>query len=142
MKIKIKKLMRAVWFPLVCGSVVFLLFRFVFLFGHVPTSSMEPTLKKDSYFLGVRIYQDLNVGDIVVFEHEGRLLVKRIAAGPNDIIVRDKTSLMIPEKHYYMLGDNPDNSYDARFWDDPFISETQIVARVIIIDSLFCYSTI
>ena len=115
-----------------CGLLVFLLFRFVFLLGYVPTSSMEPTLKKGSYILGLRVYQELNVGDVVVFEHEGRLLVKRIAAGAGESIIRGGDRLKIPEGYYYMLGDNPGNSYDGRYWEEPFISHEKIVARVII----------
>ena len=105
---------------------------FVFLLGYVPTSSMEPTLKKGSYILGLRVYQELNVGDVVVFEHEGRLLVKRIAADAGESTIRGDGRLEVPEGYYYMLGDNPGNSYDGRFWEEPFVSQEQIVARVIV----------
>jgi len=75
--------------PVFCAVAVILLLRFFFIFGYVPTESMEPTLEKGSYILGVRIYGELKTGDIVIFEHDGRLLVKRIAACSGDTILRN-----------------------------------------------------
>ena len=66
--------------PVFFAFIVFLLFRFVFIIGYVPSESMEPTLKTDSYIFGVRIYRDINVGDIIIFEHDGTIMVKRVAA--------------------------------------------------------------
>ena len=56
-------MMKAVWrhlkvwlIPLLVTLIIFLLMRFVFLFGYVPTASMEPTLERDSFILGVRVF--------------------------------------------------------------------------------------
>ena len=117
--------------PALCAAAVFLLLRFVFLVGYVPTESMEPTLEKGSYIIGSRIYGELDVGDIVVFRHEGRLLVKRIAAAPGDVIERNGVEISVPTDGYYMLGDNPSNSYDSRFWTEPFIGRKDIVAKLL-----------
>ena len=125
--------LKELWIPLVCGFMVLVLFRFAFFLGYVPTESMEPTLSKNSCFLAIRLYTELNVGDIVVFKHGGRLLVKRIAAGPGDTIVHKRTVLTVPNGYFYMLGDNAEASYDARYWDDPFVSADQVVARVLLV---------
>ena len=69
--------------------IILVLFRTVLFLGYVPSESMEPTLEKGSYILGVRIYGELKTGDIVIFEHDGRLLVKRIAACSGDTILRN-----------------------------------------------------
>ncbi len=104
-----------------------LLFRFVFFVGHVPTESMEPTIPKGSYILGCRIFGEPKVGDIIVFEHEGKQLVKRIAAVGGDVVEHKGRRLIIPQECFYVLGDNPDNSYDSRYWSEPFVSYRQVI---------------
>ena len=119
-------------FPAVVMLFTFLLLKYVFLLGYVPTEYMEPTLKRGSYIIGCRIYSDLEVGDIIVFQHDGKLLVKRIAAVEGDIIERNGVSIKVLEGCYYVLGDNVDNSYDSRYWINPFIRKRDIVARLLI----------
>ena len=135
-----------IWlFPLLFTLMIFLLMRFVFLFGYVPTASMEPTLERESFILGVRVFSEIRKGDIVIFEHDGRLLVKRVAALPGETVdlseltymttlgipIRDTDALIVPEDCYYLLGDNVQNSIDSRYWEDPFVNREQIVAKMI-----------
>ena len=118
--------------PAATTTAVFLLLRFIFLIGYVPTESMEPTLHQGSYILGIRCCGDLETGDIVIFEHNGRLLVKRIAAAGGEAIVHAGQELIVPNGCYYMLGDNALNSFDSRYWDDPFIPQERIKAKLIL----------
>ena len=145
-------MMKAVWrhlklwlVPLLVTLIIFLLMRFVFLFGYVATASMEPTLEQDSLILGVRVFSEIKKGDIVIFEHGGRLLVTRVAALPGETVdlsaitymttlgipIRDTDALIVPEDCYYLLGDNKQNSIDSRYWEDPFVNREQIVAKMI-----------
>ncbi len=117
--------------PVLITLMTVILLKSVFLFGYVPTASMEPTIPKGSYILGSRIYGELKTGDVVIFEYEGRLLVKRIAACSGDIIERNGQHLTVPEDSYYMLGDNLSCSLDARFWPAPFISRSDVQAKLI-----------
>lgn len=66
--------------PVLVFGLTFCLFRFVLIIGYVPSASMEPTLKEKSYILGLRIYGDLAVGDIIIFEYNDTTIIKRIAA--------------------------------------------------------------
>ncbi|MGN1027243.1 MAG: signal peptidase I [Faecousia sp.] len=129
-----KKLKEFRWLavPAVITAIVFLLLRFIFLVGYVPTESMEPTLHQGSCILGIRCYGNLETGDIVIFEHNGRLLVKRIAAVGGETIAHAGQDLIVPYGCYYMLGDNALSSFDSRYWDDPFVSQSSIVARLLL----------
>ena len=117
--------------PALASVLILILFKLVFLIGYVPTASMEPTIEKGSYIVGIRIFSELEVGDVIIFKHDGKLLVKRIAAVEGEIVLRSGVSLTVPEKSYYVLGDNAENSYDSRYWEEPFVQAEDIVAKVI-----------
>ena len=124
---------RLIWLiPIVAALMVYLLFQTVLIVGYVPTASMEPTLKEGSYILGLRLYGNLKTGDIVIFKYEGVLLVKRIAAIGGDELTVDGVRYIVPEGFYLMLGDNSENSYDSRYWEEPYIIEENIVAKLIL----------
>ena len=140
---KIKKVIRAIWMPFLCGLLVFLLFRFVLFLGYVPSESMEPTISAGSFIIGSRLYDELHRGDIVIFERDGCYLVKRIAAVPGDIVYIDDENrsvsihtamadatrvLTVPEDAYFVLGDNAEASVDSRYWNQVFLGEENIVA--------------
>lgn len=143
---RIWKRVRTWLMPVCLTLLVFLLLRCVLLIGYVPSASMEPTLKENSFIIGTRIYSDLTVGDIVVFRHNGVLMVKRIAAGPGDVIDLSQISFMenlvppdrgwecitVPPGCYYLLGDNQSDSLDSRYWDEPFVASADIVAKLFI----------
>lgn len=141
----IKKIWKRVkpWSVPICLTLLcYVLLQDVFLLGYVPSASMEPTLQEGSFIFGLRIFETPTVGDIIVFEEEGTLQVKRIAAIPGDQIDLTKLAYMdslpipnwsdplltVPAGHFFVLGDNTQNSYDSRYWEDPFIAEEQIVA--------------
>lgn len=116
----------------ICVAVLFIIiFKTVFLIGYVPSVSMEPTLKKGSIILGVRHYGELKNDDIIIFRRNGQLNVKRIAAIEGESITIDGQILIVPKDCYYVLGDNAENSYDSRFWKEPFIKRDDIIAKII-----------
>ena len=143
---RIWKRVRTWLMPVCLTLLVFLFLRCVLLIGYVPSASMEPTLKENSFIIGTRIYSDLSVGDIVVFRHNSVLMVKRIAAGPGDVIDLSQISFMenlvppdrgwecitVPDGCYYLLGDNQSDSLDSRYWDEPFVASADIVAKLFI----------
>ena len=122
-----------VWLlPISVAVIILVLFRTVFLLGYVPTESMEPTLEKGSFIVGTRLYGELKTGDVVIFEHEGTIMVKRIAACPGEELTVNGICYFVPDNSYFMLGDNANNSYDSRYWNSPYVGEDQIIAKMII----------
>lgn len=130
--------------PVGVSILVWILFHTVFLAGYVPTESMEPTLKKGSFLIAPRVYSGLERGDVIVFRREGELLVKRIAAVGGDTVDLDKLSytpgwvvpkrnqqvVVVPGNSYFVLGDNVNNSFDSRYWEEMYVREADVVAKV------------
>ena len=131
--------------PVGLTLIFYLVLRFVLLVGYVPTPSMEPTLRQNSIIVGTRLFGELKTGDIIVFQKDGVLVVKRIAGCPGERIDLTKISYMdsvpipifeqevitVPENTYFLLGDNTQDSWDSRYWEDPFITADAVVARLL-----------
>ena len=126
--------------------ITFILMHTVIYFGYVPSASMEPIIPKGSCILGLRVFVNPEHGDIVIFHYKGKTLVKRIVATEGDFVTIDckgevfinkstapctVQSFLIPPDHFYMLGDNIENSNDSRYWSEPMISKDQIIAVLI-----------
>ena len=80
-----------------CAVVIVLAFKYSLFIGYVPSESMEPTLKAGSYIIGSRIYGELKTGDIIIFEHDEKMLVKRIAATEGERITENGLLILFPK---------------------------------------------
>ena len=138
------------WVKPWCVPLGLTLFFFVVLqctifVGYVPTESMEPTLPKGSFIIGTRMFSEPQVGDVIVFEKDGLLMVKRVAAVPGEVIdlikvpYMNETSLpanadaviVVPPSSFFVLGDNTHHSWDSRYWEDPFVKLDRIKAVIV-----------
>lgn len=125
------RLRKYIWLiPVFVAALTVVLMKTVFFIGYVSTSSMEPTLKKESIIFGVRVFDDLKTGDIIVFTKDGNVLVKRIAAVAGETITIEGVSYTVPENSFFVLGDNRECSIDSRYWTDPFVKEKEIIAYI------------
>ena len=68
---------------------------------------------KEVYINGDRVQEDY------VQYADQRVMNSRDTFGPKEV----------PEGKYFVLGDNRDQSYDARFWDDHFVEREKIIGK-------------
>ena len=121
----------------------------------VPTSSMYPTIKPEQKLIASRFIGDVERNDIIVFysEEADKLLVKRVVGLPGEhVVVRGREVFIndkevdnyassgsdtikdygiVPENCYVFLGDNRENSYDSRYWKNPFISRDYLKSKIL-----------
>jgi signal peptidase I len=155
-----KKIFKDWILPAAVAVILALLIRqFVFFNILVPTGSMIPTININDRLLVTKIYNTnkLKRGEIVVFKSKelNETLIKRLIGLPGDVVeVKDdgvyvnnaklnepyvvnsggKTGkYTVPEGKYFFLGDNRPISRDSRWWNDPYISASDImgVARLV-----------
>jgi signal peptidase I len=158
----LKKIIKDWIVPIISALIIALLInKFIFFLILVPTGSMDPTIKPGDRVLVFRIYNKDNLkrGDIVVFYSDEleKPLVKRLIGLPNDeieiksdgsvyinnerieepYVINDANGITkkfnVPSGKYFFLGDNRANSYDSRYWDDPYISQGKIEGKAVLI---------
>lgn len=149
------------WIVPVVIALIIVLFlnKFVFILVTVPTGSMEDTIiPGDRLYVNELFDIDgAKRGDILVFksdELDDKRLVKRLIGLPGEqvnikrdgsiyidgILLEepyavdsqgDEKAFTIPLNSYFFLGDNRPISYDARYWNNPYISEDKIIGKVL-----------
>ena len=132
-----------------------IMFKLVVMNCFIPTSSMSPTIPEKSFMLATRIFKSIENGDVVVFEKEEYpyLLTKRVIGKEGDIVeIKDnkvyvndslepqsnvygitypqkQSKYIVPKNCVFLLGDNRENSEDARYWETPFVNKKSIRAK-------------
>ena len=158
LKAEIIDWVKTIFFYCVIPVAIFECFFFV---ANVPTGSMETTVPTGSQVITTRCFNKDNVerGDVVVFYSEELDMVrlKRCIGLPGDTVEFDgegntyingeyydesyvssysdfEGSFEVPEGCYFFCGDNRRSSFDARFWDDPYIEKENVkgIARFIV----------
>ncbi|MCD7758044.1 MAG: signal peptidase I [Clostridiales bacterium] len=124
----------------------------------VSGSSMEPTLSDRDLIVLVKGGK-LETGDLVGFYYQNKLLLKRVIAGPGDVVDMDddgdvfvngeqldepyvtakalgETDLdypyQVPDNRYFVMGDNRTTSIDSRSSAIGCIEKDQIVGKVLL----------
>ena len=152
-----KSALREIVETILITLLIYILVRtFLFENYRVSGSSMKPTLEDEQYLVVNKLTYRLNDpqrGDIIVFRDpnaDTRKLIKRIIGLPGETLeIRTGQVLVngqrldepyitrpaqyseqpmpIPDDHYYVLGDNRNNSSDSHNWGT--LSEEEIVGK-------------
>lgn len=117
--------------PVICLICVMVILKTVLFIGYVPSASMAPTIRTGSIIIANRYYRELDKGDIIVFNHDNTVMVKRIAAIPGETITIGNKKYLAPLDGYFVLGDNTNSSFDSRYWNEPFVKKADIIAVLV-----------
>lgn len=146
--------------PVVIALVIVLfLNKFVFILVTVPTGSMEHTIIPGDRLYVNELFsiEEAERGDILVFKSDelnDKRLVKRLIGLPGETVeVKGDGSIyidgekieepyvenssgedrifIIPANSYLFLGDNRPISYDARYWNNPYITKDKVIGKVL-----------
>lgn len=136
--------------------VLYLFFHFVAGICRIPSGSMETTIfTNDIVFVNRLAYKSrkVNCGDVVVLKKDKEQLIKRVIGTSGDKIViengcvyRNNSAVSepyalgktnnngmneynVPKNSIFLLGDNREKSKDSRFWENPYVSNKNIVGR-------------
>ncbi len=141
-------------------AVALFINNFIIVNATVPSSSMEKTIMTNDRVIGLRLAyknDDPERGDIIIFkfpDDEKILYIKRVIGLPGDTVeihdgdvylngqVLDEPYITVetegkfgpytvPEGHYFMLGDNRNNSADSRYWKNTYLEREKIVGKAV-----------
>lgn len=131
--------------------------------SYIPTGSMEATIMTNDVVLFNRISYcvgEPQQGDIIEFYQEkaDKYLCKRVIGSPGDTIsfqngkvyingeqlnetqyISDEVetycnkTFTVPEDSYFVMGDNRSRSFDSRYWKNPYVSNSDIKAKLIMV---------
>lgn len=139
--------------------LAFVITRYIIIKAEVPTGSMISTIQIDDRLIGNRLaylFSNPKRGDIVIFpypDNEKETYIKRIVGLPGETIeivegvlyidgeVYEESYLnepmkkencgpfLVPEGHYFMMGDNRNHSWDSRYWTNHYVAKDKILGK-------------
>ncbi|WP_026485699.1 signal peptidase I [Caldanaerobius polysaccharolyticus] len=155
-----KEVLSWVWTILLAFLIALFIRTYVFELVDVPTGSMLNTIQLDDKLVVIKFiyrFEPIKRGDIVVFKYPDNPsvnYVKRVIGVGGDIIDIKEGKLYIngvlqhepyikepmvgnfgpykvPKDHFFMMGDNRNDSSDSRYWAHKYVSKDAILGKVV-----------
>lgn len=142
---------------IVAAAIAVLIFTIFFPTHRITSDSMEPTLSRDQLVVCCN-WGEPQYGDIIAFYYNNVILVKRIIGKAGDVINIDgegnvtrndvpldepyvrslalgecdiKLPFVVPEKQYFVIGDNREISIDSRSTLIGCVVDEKVIGRVV-----------
>ena len=156
----VKEIIEWIAVVVVAVVLTYFINHFIIVNAIVPSSSMEKTIMTGDRVIGYRLaysFSEPERGDIIIFkfpDDESKLYIKRLIGLPGETVeikegkvfvdgeALDEPYLTVttegtfgpysvPEGHYFMLGDNRNNSADSRYWNNTYLAREKIVGKAV-----------
>ena len=140
-----KEILSWIWIIVVAAAIAFFLNTFIIANSRVPSGSMENTIMTGDRVIGSRLsykFHEPERGDIAIclpgetvdivdsqVYINGEPLDEPYIREPMD--PEEPMHFEVPEGCYFMMGDNRNYSSDARYWQNHYVAEDQIIAKVL-----------
>lgn len=139
---------------------LFLFFSCIVTVNRVTGASMEPAVRDGGISITNRlsyVFRAPKRGDIITFDHEESVLIKRVIGIPGDRVafrdgcvyingtaveetyLRDGTKtacdreFSVPDDCVLVMGDNREMSVDSRDWAAPYVHRERILGQVMLL---------
>ncbi|SHF02080.1 signal peptidase I . Serine peptidase. MEROPS family S26A [Caldanaerobius fijiensis DSM 17918] len=156
----IKEVLSWVWTIFLAFLIAAFIRTYIFELVDVPTGSMLDTIQlNDKFIVNKFIYrfEPIKRGDIVVFKYPDNPsvnYVKRVIGVGGDVIdIKDGKLYIngelkyepyirepmvgnfgpykVPKDHFFVMGDNRNDSSDSRYWVHKYVSREAIIGKVV-----------
>ena len=130
--------------PFAIALVAALLIKnFLIINADVPTGSMENTILPGDRFIGNRLAYVVgepergDPGDTIDIE-DGKIYINGSTEPLQEDYLKEEWTVAtgpytfeVPEGSYFMMGDNRNDSWDARYWSNTYVTKDKILGKAL-----------